>query len=321
MLTFSLTRQAEAMALTSIDQWGPAVVADGLTKAYGDHTVVDRLTMELPAAAVTGFAGPNGSGKTTTMRMLLGLIQPTSGTAEVLGESIATPERYLSKVGALIEGPAFHPTMSGRDNLRVLTKLAALANSRIDEVLDQVGLGDRGHDRYASYSLGMKQRLGLASALLTHPKLVMLDEPTNGLDPEGIREMRVLLEQLAADGVSIFVSSHLLSEVQAVCSHILLIQEGRLRFQGSIGELLSTQTTELLIAAELPTENVGLAAVLESRGYAVTLRAADLLVKAPLESAANLNRAASASGITLARIEHHLPNLEAAFFAVTEESA
>ncbi len=175
-----------------------AITTDGLTKAYGATTVVDDLTVSVPTGSITRFIGRNGAGKTTTLRMLLGLVTPTSGTATVLGEPITAPNRYLPSVGALIEGPAFHPALSARDNLRVLTRVGRLDDRRIDDMLDIARLTERANDRYRSYSLGMKQRLGLAAGLLIAPRLLVLDEPTNGLDPPGIAEMRELLTDLAA---------------------------------------------------------------------------------------------------------------------------
>lgn len=161
----------------------------GLTKDFGDLRAVNEIDLDLPRGGVTGFVGPNGAGKSTTIRMLLGLIQPTSGEGEVLGHSIADPSGYLHRVGALIESPAFYPTLTGRENLRVFAALGGHDRRRIDEMLEVVGLGDRGRDTYKSYSLGMKQRLGIAAALFPDPDLLVLDEPTNGLDPQGIVEI------------------------------------------------------------------------------------------------------------------------------------
>jgi len=176
------------------------VVTRGLTKRYGQRLAVDRLEIELPAGVVSGFVGPNGAGKTTTIQMLLGLVKPTSGIAQVLGHPINDPGAYLPRVGALVESPAFYPTLSGWRNLEVLARLGRLERGRIDEVLNQVGLADRASDLVRTYSLGMKQRLGVAAALLPKPELVILDEPANGLDPAGIREMRSLLRNLADRG-------------------------------------------------------------------------------------------------------------------------
>ena len=193
-----------------------AIEVSGLTKQYDNLIAVKRATFSVPRGAICGFVGPNGAGKTTTIRMLLGLIAPTSGSANVLGHSITHPEKYLSFVGALIEGPAFYPALTGAENLRVLATLGGFPIHRVEELIIQVGLEGRGNDKYKTYSLGMKQRLGIAAALLPNPALLILDEPTNGLDPEGIQEVRDLLKKLASEGTTVFVSSHLLSEIEII---------------------------------------------------------------------------------------------------------
>ena len=215
--------------------------------------MVDAVDIEIPAGVVSGFVGPNGAGKTTTLRMLLGLVRPSDGTGEVLGAGIARPQDYLGQVGALIEAPAFYPTLSGRRNLEVLARLGGGRPGRpgrVGELLDQVGLGERGDDLFRSYSLGMKQRLGVAAALLPEPELLVLDEPANGLDPAGIREIRALLRRLADGGMTVFVSSHLLSEIEAVCDHLVVIDGGRIRFQGPTRALVDGQRSEIVAAPE-----------------------------------------------------------------------
>jgi ABC-2 type transport system ATP-binding protein len=216
-----------------------AVETHGLTKRFGSHAVVDQLDLRVPVGALVGFIGPNGAGKTTTLRMLLGLIRPTSGTARVCGVPLSDPGGYLSRVGALIEGPAFYPGLSGERNLAVQATLAGIDPARIATVLDQVGLADRARSPYQTYSLGMKQRLGIAAALLGDPELVILDEPTNGLDPAGIRQMRGMLRSIRAEGRTVLVSSHLLAEIEQVCDWLIIISEGRLLFQGTAEELMS----------------------------------------------------------------------------------
>src|SRR3954469_19947191 len=201
----------------------PALSVTGLTKRYGARTVVDDLDIEVPAGVVAGFVGPNGAGKTTTMAMLLGLVRPSAGTALVLGESIEEPAAYLPRVGALIESPAFYPSLSGAENLRLFATVGGHDVAQIDALLDAVGLAGRGNDRYRSYSLGMKQRLGIAAALLGDPDLLVLDEPANGLDPQGVREMRSLIGGLAGTGRTVLVSSHDLSELEQVCDWLILI--------------------------------------------------------------------------------------------------
>ena len=207
-----------------------AISVSNLTKDYGGIRAVDHASFEVPVGTICGFVGPNGSGKTTTIRMLLGLIAPSDGIGTVLGESISTPQRYLQNVGAMIEGPAFYPALTGEENLMVLATLGGFPPARIGNLLDLVGLSDRGRSKYKTYSLGMKQRLGIAAALLPGPKLLILDEPTNGLDPAGIQEVRDLLEKLAKSGVTIFVSSHLLSEIEMIAEYLVMLQKGKVIF-------------------------------------------------------------------------------------------
>jgi ABC-2 type transport system ATP-binding protein len=237
-----------------------AVLTRGLTKRFGHQTAVDAIDLAVPAGAVYGFLGPNGSGKTTTIRMLLGLVTPTGGSVELLGCPI--PERAgaaLPRVGALVEGPAFHPYLSGRDNLLRLdaadrTTRRATARRRVDEALDRVGLLAAATKRYRAYSLGMCQRLAIAAALLTPKDLMVLDEPTNGLDPQGTREVRSLIASLAEDGTTVLVSSHLLSEVEQMCTHIGVMHVGRLVAQGSAAELRGDRETEARIQTDQPEE-------------------------------------------------------------------
>ena len=239
---------------------GSAVLTRGLTKKFGHQTAVDGIDLAVPAGAVYGFLGPNGSGKTTTIRMLLGLVTPTSGSVELLG--CAIPQQAgdaLPRVGALVEGPAFHPYLSGRDNLLRLdaadrTTRAATAGRRVDQALDRVGLLAAAHKRYRAYSLGMCQRLAIAAALLTPKDLMVLDEPTNGLDPQGTREVRSLIASLAEDGTTVLVSSHLLSEVEQVCSHIGVMHVGRLVAQGTAAELRGDRESEARIDTDQPEE-------------------------------------------------------------------
>jgi ABC-2 type transport system ATP-binding protein len=207
---------------------------------------------------VAGFVGPNGAGKSTTIRMLLGLITPTSGEGEVLGHPIDRPAAYLHRVGALIEAPAFYPTLTGEANLQVFARLGGHDRGRIAEVLEVVGLSERGGDRYKNYALGMKQRLGIALALLPDPDLLILDEPTNGLDPQGIVEIRSLLMQLGARGKTVFVSSHLLAEIQAACDSIVMIDRGGVVFSGSMADLLARNSPTIRAAADNATDTARL---------------------------------------------------------------
>ncbi len=294
-----------------------AVRTQGLTKRYGERLAVDGLDMVLPAGAITGFVGPNGSGKTTTIRMLLGLIRPTAGDGEVLGRPLAEAADYLAEVGAMIEGPAFYPTLSGRRNLEVLAQLAGIDRRRIDEVLELVDLDDRAADLYRSYSLGMKQRLGIAAAMLPTPKLLILDEPTNGLDPAGIREMRELLRRLSDEGATVFVSSHLLSEIQQMSDHLVMIQTGRLVFEGAVEELLDRQPSELVARPEFPDDLPTLVTLCERAGYRAEIRNGTIRVTAPSDWAPELNRRSMAAQVTLASLGVEQVSLEDAFFAIT----
>jgi ABC-2 type transport system ATP-binding protein len=296
-----------------------AVVTTGLTKEFGQRRVVDELDLAIPTGSVCGFVGPNGAGKTTTIRMLLGLIRPTSGTGKVLQGDLHHPASYLAGVGALIESPAFYPSLSGRDNLLALVRLGQLAPSAIPQVLERVGLADRADDRFSRYSLGMKQRLGIAAALLPDPSLLLLDEPTNGLDPAGIVEMRSLIRSLADEGMTIFVSSHLLSEIEHICDHVVMIRSGRSVFQGSVGELYGTRTSELVIRPEDEGQLGKLAQLLADRGLTTRIEALSgaVVVSDAVTLAGALNRSAFEAGIVIAHLAERERSLEEAYFALT----
>ncbi|HYO32039.1 MAG TPA: ATP-binding cassette domain-containing protein [Nocardioidaceae bacterium] len=212
------------------------VVTRNLTKAYGDTAVVDRVSLSVHRGEVYGFLGPNGAGKTTTLRMLLGLIRPTSGDATVLGRRPGDPAA-LARVGSMIEGPAFYPYLSGHDNLAVMGRYAGVGTRTVQASLEAVDLASRGGDKVSTYSLGMKQRLGVAAALLKEPDVVVLDEPTNGLDPAGIREMRALIRRLGNSGRTVILSSHMLGEVQQVCDRVGVIASGRVVAENTVDEL------------------------------------------------------------------------------------
>jgi len=239
---------------------GAAVSTAGLTKRFRRQVVVDSLNLLVPTGAVYGFLGPNGSGKTTTIRMLLGLVTPTAGEVELLGQPmLARGPDVLARVGALVEAPAFHPYLSGRDNLLRLdaadrTTERRTARSRIDGALDRVGLLAAATKRYRAYSLGMRQRLAIASALLRHRDLLVLDEPTNGLDPQGTREVRSLVGSLSEDGTTVLVSSHLLSEVEQMCTHIGVMHVGKLVAQGTREELRAGTEAEAVVETDEPQE-------------------------------------------------------------------
>jgi ABC-2 type transport system ATP-binding protein len=296
-----------------------AVSTTGLTKRFGDRTVVDRVDLAIPAGSVCGFVGPNGAGKTTTIRMLLGLIRPTAGGGSILGGSLAEPPTYLRKVGALIEAPAFYPQLSGQDNLRALARLGQLNLKTVAPALARAGLTARAGDKYRSYSLGMKQRLGIAAALLPDPELLILDEPTNGLDPAGIVEMRGLIRSFADDGMTVLVSSHLISEIEQICDYVVMIRAGRLVHQGSVADLRATQQRDVIAAPEHDADLEQLAKVLEAAGCTATVQPAEHAVRIETAglSAADLNRLAASNGITLRQLAEQTRSLERAFFALT----
>ena len=231
------------------------VSAIELTRRFGPITALDRLTVELPPAGVIGLVGPNGSGKSTLIRILLGLIRPTGGDASVLGSSVRAAQQYASRVGALVESPAFIPGLSARANLVSLARLRRLSLDRVDAVIRQVGLAGRDREPVRRFSLGMKQRLGIAAALLSNPELLILDEPTNGLDPAGIVEIRELLRDLGRNGRTVIVSSHQLSEIEAVCDHLVVIRFGELIFSGPMTEIMKRTREHIDIAAEQPEDN------------------------------------------------------------------
>jgi ABC-2 type transport system ATP-binding protein len=296
-----------------------AISTTGLTKRFGERTVVNEVALAIPRGCVCGFVGPNGAGKTTTIRLLLGLIRPTSGGGQILGGSLTDPASYLSKVGALIESPAFYPALSGRDNLRTLARLGGLDLAAVAPALDRAGLTARAGDKYRSYSLGMKQRLGIAAALLPEPELLILDEPTNGLDPAGIVEMRGLIRSLAGNGMTVLVSSHLISEIEQICDYVVMIRAGRLVHQGPVTELRAGQLAEFVIAPEHDADLELLITLMRQAGGTVTEGSGrgELVVAAPGASAADVNRHAAEHGITLRQLGERTQSLERAFFALT----
>lgn len=294
-----------------------AIEVANLTKRYENMVAVQSATFSVPRGTICGFVGPNGAGKTTTIRMLLGLISPTSGEGTVLGHPISEPENYLASVGAMIEGPAFYPALSGAENLKVLATMGGIPVDRVDELIDLVGLSGRGGDKYKTYSLGMKQRLGIAAALLPQPELLILDEPTNGLDPEGIQEVRDLLKKLAAQGTTVFVSSHLLSEIEIISQHIVMLRKGEVVFAGPIEDLLLNQKPMIIVRTEIESDLEKVAAIAREAGHHVSLRHGEAHIEGPHEWAPILNKQAFSAGITLAQLTPTLPNLEETFFEMT----
>ncbi|MEU6859324.1 ATP-binding cassette domain-containing protein [Glycomyces sp. NPDC046736] len=223
------------------------VSTEGLTKRYGDRAAVDAISLTVRRGEVYGFLGPNGAGKTTTLRMLLGLVKPSGGTAQVHGLAPGSPDA-LRRTGSLIEGPGFYPYLSGVDNLLVAARYRGLGRAAVDEALERVELTERGTDRFRTYSLGMKQRLGVAAALLGEPDLLILDEPTNGLDPAGMASMRRLIQALSEDGQTVLLSSHLLAEVQQCCHRVGVVVDGRMTYEGTVADLRGAR--KLTVRAE-----------------------------------------------------------------------
>jgi ABC-2 type transport system ATP-binding protein len=299
-----------------------ALASSGLTKRFrGGQLAVDGIDLAVPAGSVYGFLGPNGSGKTTTIRMLLGLIRPTQGSHAVLGLPMPDAQDHaLPLVGSLVEGPAFYPHLSGRANLARFdaadrTARRASAPERIDWALDRVGLLAAADKRYKAYSLGMKQRLGIATSLLQPRKLVILDEPTNGLDPQGTREVRNLIREIADDGITVFVSSHLLAEVEQVCTHVGVMRTGKLVYQGPLAQLrgqagLLVRTRRPELAAKVLGE-LGLAGVVQA-GQQVT---AELGAMLPEEVCERLVLA----GVPVGGLETPRRSLEDEFVHLTGE--
>ncbi|HSW34169.1 MAG TPA: ATP-binding cassette domain-containing protein [Steroidobacteraceae bacterium] len=293
------------------------VTTTDLTRRFGTITALDAVTLELPPGGIVGLVGPNGSGKSTLIRTLLGLIRPTSGTATVLGHPISSPKRYASGVGTMIESPAFVASLSARNNLVSLAHLHGTPMRRVDEVLTQVGLLGRDREPVRRFSLGMKQRLGIAAALLTDPDLLILDEPTNGLDPAGIVEIRELLQAIARDGRTVIVSSHLLSELEAICDHLVVIRFGKLLFEGPMAELLKRTREHIDLAPEHQADLERLVTVLREGGWDVVAAGDSLRVLAGADRTAALNREAAAAGITLSRLVFAQDSLEELFLEMT----
>ncbi len=309
------------------------VETSGLTKRYrGGQLAVDGLDLSVPRGSVFGFLGPNGSGKTTTIRMLLGLIEPTGGAARLLGEPMPqAARRVLPRVGALIEGPALYGFLSGRDNLLRYDAADPGADPRtrrvrVSEALEKVGLAAAGAKKARAYSLGMKQRLGLAAALLQPRELLVLDEPTNGLDPQGMREIRTLVRELAGDGITVFLSSHLLDEIEQVCTHTAVMHRGKLITQGTVAEMsagvrgrLAVGTPDTADAARVLKEQ-GVTAVAVTEGRVTGELPAEVKGEAAgPPDLAELNAALVRAGVRVRAFGQESASLEDAFVALTGE--
>ncbi|HXM72948.1 MAG TPA: ABC transporter ATP-binding protein [Candidatus Dormibacteraeota bacterium] len=298
----------------------PAIRAIGLSKSYGKRLAVDHLDLQVDRAELFGFLGPNGAGKTTTIRMALGLIAPTGGSVEILGLEVRSHRsQVLPRVGALVESPALYGYLSGRDNLRAVGNLLGGASEkRIDEVLEIVSLKGRDRDKVRTYSMGMKQRLGLALALLNDPDLLILDEPANGLDPAGIVEMRDLLRDLAAQGKTVFISSHVLSEVQQICTRVAIINHGKLIRVAPVHDLLKS-SGEFEVKVDSPDK---LLAALHLQPWAQQARIEDGLVitPAPEGRGRNLIKFLVDGGHTPDSVSERQQDLEDIFLKLTGDS-
>ncbi|MDN5765495.1 MAG: ABC transporter ATP-binding protein [Humibacillus sp.] len=297
-----------------------AVRTVNLRKTYwgrgGRRVAVQGLSMSVPLGGVHGFLGPNGSGKTTTIRMLLGLIRADSGTAEVFGASVpGNLPAVIDRVGAIVESPKFFPSFTGRQNLSLLASAIGTPTARVDEVLEATHLGDRGRDRFASYSLGMKQRLAIASTLLKDPDLLILDEPTNGLDPAGIREVRDTMRSLGEQGRTVLVSSHILAEVEHVADTVSIIGHGALLAEGRVTDILGDAGASRVSVVVASPDRA--AQVLEDEGVTVS-RDGDRLV-VTTDDPATITRALAGHGLYLTEMTPVRADLESVFLALTAE--
>jgi ABC-2 type transport system ATP-binding protein len=303
---------------------GLAIATSGLAKRFRGQLAVAGIDLAVPSGSVYGFLGPNGSGKTTTIRMLLGLIEPTSGSHEMLGVPMpAGVNAVLPRVGSLVEGPAFYPQLSGRANLARLdavdrTASSRTAGARIDHALERVGLLAAAGKRFRAYSLGMKQRLAIAAGLLQPRELMILDEPTNGLDPQGTREVRSLIREIAAEGTTIFVSSHLLAEVEQICSHVGVMRAGKLVFEGTLADLRGGGGAARIVVRT--PEPAAASSVLAGLGLA-DVRSSELEVSAELgaERPEVICAKLVHAGVPVAGLDTARPSLEERFVELTGE--
>jgi ABC-type multidrug transport system ATPase subunit len=302
---------------------GVAISTLGLTRRFGEQTAVADVSLTVPRGAVYGFLGPNGSGKTTTIRLLLGLMSPDAGSVEMLGGAMPSAAHdVLPRVGTLVEGPAFHPYLSGRDNLRRLDAFdastsPASSDRRVGDALDRVGLAGAAAKKYRRYSLGMKQRLGLAATLLRPRDLLILDEPTNGLDPQGTREVRSLVRELAAEGTTVLISSHLLAEIEQIATHVGIMSMGHLLKEGRLRDVLADTSSVVNIRTTQPSHAL---TILHGLGLAATTVAPETLA-AQLNGVApeDINAALVLGGVPVGGFTVERPALEDLFVELTGE--
>ena len=293
------------------------IASQGLTRRFGARTVVDRLGLQVRAGVITGFLGPNGAGKTTTISLLLGLLKPSAGTAEVLGWPPGHPAA-LAHIGALVESPALYDHLTGLENLEITRRIRDLPASELDRVLGLVDLTRDARRPVREYSLGMRQRLGVALALLGQPRLLILDEPTNGLDPAGIQDMRKLIRRMPSEtGASIFLSSHLLAEMEQVAQDVVVIHHGRIRYQGAMAEMGGDTPGTLDIRVD-QTERA--LQILAARGVVATAQGSLLQVEAQADGAPRIAAELISAGMALYELTPRKASLEARFLAMTEEA-
>jgi ABC-2 type transport system ATP-binding protein len=300
------------------------IEVEGLTKRYrrfrkGTTTAVDGLDLVVPEGGVFGFLGPNGAGKTTTVRCLLALIRPTSGRCQILG---ADPQRghlheVIGRIGAIVETPALFPGFSGRRNLELLGRPSGIGATAVENVLERVDLAERADDRVKTYSLGMKQRLGIAAALLKDPELLILDEPANGLDPAGIREVRRLLKRLGTEGRTVFVSSHILSEVQQTCDRVAILARGRCVAQGPVEDVLATGQAAKLVVVVDDAARAG--ELLSTEGISWSANGEGLTVDLPRDQGARVTKTLAQGGLYLSELRASSDDLESVFLKLTED--
>jgi ABC-type multidrug transport system ATPase subunit len=292
------------------------IQVDSLSKRYGNLHAVDGVSFSVDAGQIFGFLGPNGSGKTTTIGMMLEIINPTSGRISLFGGTSLTEAR--KRIGATLETPNFYPYLSGLDNLRIVASIKKANATAIDKALSVVKLSSRQKDKFKTYSLGMKQRLALASAILNNPDLVILDEPANGLDPEGIREIRDIIKSLAAEGKTIFLSSHLLNEVEQTCTHLAVIKKGKLLTQGSMAEIVSKNVVVSLKSADVAALRQTVAEYPDYISAAIDRD--EVIAELKTDNLSGLNQFLADKGIFVSHLSQRKRSLEDAFLELTSDA-
>ncbi len=297
-----------------------AIETIGLTKRYGDVTAVADLSLSIERGEVFGFLGPNGAGKTTTVKLILGLVRPSAGEVRVLGQSMPSQSKQiLQRVGATVEAPAFYPYLSGRENLVLLAKMSRIPERDVDQSLARVSLTEAAGRLFETYSMGMKQRLAIAAALLRKPDLILLDEPTTGLDPAGQREIRDLLPQLARDGCAVFISSHAMHEVEEICDRVGILRDGRLLRTAPVRDLVQSESVVEIVVDE-PTRGLEILKEIDWVTEAEALEGR-LIVRAASGRAADLNQALAMRGIFASEIRPRARSLEDVYFEAVEHRA